>query len=186
MTAWSDIQTKPTNGNPFIDTDDLNEIIHNDWNADERIGTLEVLYSGGGIPLGSAIMWYGNAASIPDGWQICDGTNGTMDLRDCFIYGASADTDLLVRGGRETHVHAGGTVAEGGAHTHTPSSKTTGGPSGTTGVTGSGSWITGNSHTHNITPTIQSAGAHDHTIGTSGASDGLPPYKRLYWIARQP
>ena len=185
-TIWPDIQPQPTNGHPFLTAASWNEFVDSVCYLDEHTSVLEMLYSGGGIPLGGAVMWYGLASAIPTGWQICDGTNGTPDYRGRFIMGASADTDLLVRGGSETHVHAGGTVAEGGAHTHTPSSKTTGGPSATGGITGSGSWITGNNHNHNITPTIQSAGAHDHTIGTSGASDGLPPYKRLYWITRLP
>lgn len=32
--------------------------------------------------------WYGSIASIPENWVICDGTNGTPDLRDRFIVGA--------------------------------------------------------------------------------------------------
>ncbi|HQZ60518.1 MAG TPA: hypothetical protein PLQ39_12655, partial [Acinetobacter sp.] len=28
---------------------------------------------------------------IPSGWNLCDGTNGTPDLRDKFIVGASQD-----------------------------------------------------------------------------------------------
>lgn len=43
------------------------------------------------LPYGSIIMWYGNSTNVPAGWQICDGTNGTPDLRDQFIVGASSD-----------------------------------------------------------------------------------------------
>lgn len=32
--------------------------------------------------------WYGSIASIPEGWFLCDGNNGTPDLRDKFIVGA--------------------------------------------------------------------------------------------------
>ena len=38
--------------------------------------------------IGSIVMWNGPLSSIPDGWHICDGTNGTPDLRDRFIQGA--------------------------------------------------------------------------------------------------
>ncbi|MEE9409691.1 MAG: hypothetical protein V3V41_02060 [Candidatus Heimdallarchaeota archaeon] len=38
-----------------------------------------------GAPIGSIIVWTKLIASIPDGWQTCDGTNGTPDLRDRFI-----------------------------------------------------------------------------------------------------
>lgn len=40
----------------------------------------------GAIPPGAIIMW--NGATIPQGWAICDGTNGTPDLRGRFIIGA--------------------------------------------------------------------------------------------------
>lgn len=188
MTAWNDIQTKPTNGTPFVSTDDINEIIHNDWNGDERITALEILYSGGGIPWGGAILWFGSEAGIPEGWQLCNGTNGTPDMRGSFVYGATEDVDLLLTGGNNIHLHDGGIIASGGAHPHSVSgSKPTQSlPSSTTGVTGSGSWITANTHGHGITPTIASAGSHIHTIGISGTADGLPPYKKLFWISRIP
>ncbi len=32
-------------------------------------------------------MFYGSASEIDAGWQLCDGTNGTPDLRDKFILG---------------------------------------------------------------------------------------------------
>lgn len=31
------------------------------------------------------VMWYGSLASIPSGFVLCDGTNGTPDLRDNFV-----------------------------------------------------------------------------------------------------
>jgi hypothetical protein len=33
------------------------------------------------------VMWAGTSGSIPSGWHLCDGTNGTPDLRDQFIVG---------------------------------------------------------------------------------------------------
>lgn len=40
------------------------------------------------VPSGFIGMWHGSAATIPSGWHLCDGTNGTPDLRDRFIVGA--------------------------------------------------------------------------------------------------
>ena len=37
------------------------------------------------MPVGSIIMFNGQAADIPSGWAICDGTNGTPNLIDRFI-----------------------------------------------------------------------------------------------------
>lgn len=33
-------------------------------------------------------LWPGAIADIPAGWALCDGNNGTPDLRDCFVIGA--------------------------------------------------------------------------------------------------
>jgi hypothetical protein len=41
-----------------------------------------------GVPQGAIIMWSGSIAQIPAGWALCDGTNGTPDLRSRFIVGA--------------------------------------------------------------------------------------------------
>lgn len=37
------------------------------------------------IPTGGIIMWSGTIASIPAGWALCNGANGTPDLTDKFI-----------------------------------------------------------------------------------------------------
>jgi microcystin-dependent protein len=42
------------------------------------------------IPIGGIILWSGSIASIPSGWALCDGTNGTPDLRDRFVVGAGS------------------------------------------------------------------------------------------------
>jgi len=44
------------------------------------------------FPSGGIVMWSGTIANIPTDWVLCDGTNGTPDLRDRFIVGASDDT----------------------------------------------------------------------------------------------
>ena len=41
----------------------------------------------GTIPIGGIIMWAGNPATIPAGWALCNGTNGTPDLSGRFIVG---------------------------------------------------------------------------------------------------
>lgn len=44
----------------------------------------------GGIPIGTIVMWSGAIGSIPTGWHLCDGLDGTPDLRGSFVYGAPA------------------------------------------------------------------------------------------------
>lgn len=52
------------------------------------------------LPPGSIIIW--TSKDIPNGWAICDGTNGTPDMRDKFIVGASNTRDINVIGGSAT------------------------------------------------------------------------------------
>lgn len=52
------------------------------------------------LPKGSIIIW--TSKDIPNGWAICDGTNGTPDMRDKFIVGASNNRDINVTGGHGT------------------------------------------------------------------------------------
>ncbi|CAF1332399.1 unnamed protein product [Adineta ricciae] len=42
------------------------------------------------IPSGGIILWNGTEKAIPLGWEICDGTNGTPDLRDKFVIGSGS------------------------------------------------------------------------------------------------
>ncbi len=58
------------------------------------------------VPQGGMIMWAGPLSNMPDGWGLCDGTNGTPDLRDRFIQGWPAGADPGGTGGASSHSHA--------------------------------------------------------------------------------
>jgi len=66
------------------------------------------------IPTGVIVMWSGTIATIPSGWALCDGTNGTPDLRDRFIVGARQDDSGVAK----TNVK-GTLLQTGGEHQHT-------------------------------------------------------------------
>ena len=74
-----------------------------------------------GAPVGGIMMWSGAATTIPAPWLLCDGSNGTPDLRDRFILGAgqvgSGTTAPGSTGGTATHAHTG-SASNGGAHSH--------------------------------------------------------------------
>lgn len=69
------------------------------------------------IPTGGIIMWAGVATDVPAGWFLCDGGNGTPDLRDRFIICAGQEYDAHSTGGTVDYTPAG-TVAAGGTHSH--------------------------------------------------------------------
>lgn len=43
--------------------------------------------------IGSIVGWYGTEDTIPEGWHICDGEDGTYDLRGKFMLGADLRKD---------------------------------------------------------------------------------------------
>lgn len=57
------------------------------------------------IAPGVITSWSGSIAAIPTNWQLCDGSNGTPDLRDRFITGAGTTYAVDDTGGANTHVH---------------------------------------------------------------------------------
>lgn len=45
------------------------------------------------FPAGIALLWTGSIADIPNGWALCDGTNGTPDLRGRFVIGVNPNAN---------------------------------------------------------------------------------------------
>lgn len=68
--------------------------------------------------VGQITMYSGLEANIPDNWALCDGLNGTPDLRDKFIVCAGTTYPADSTGGAANHSHTA-TIDSGGAHTHT-------------------------------------------------------------------
>ena len=66
------------------------------------------------LPSGVIILWSGAIVDIPAGWVICDGNNGTPDLRDRFIEGAGGARAPRATGGNPLHNH----TFTGDGHTH--------------------------------------------------------------------
>ena len=67
------------------------------------------------VPIGAIASWSGLISDIPHGWQLCDGTNGTPDLRGKFIRGAPSSTEAGTIGGQDTVTL---TTAQIPSHTH--------------------------------------------------------------------
>ncbi len=66
-------------------------------------------------PIGTIKAFWGDISKIPLGWHICDGTNGTPDLRDRFLAGAGYSYWLGYSAGEAIHTL---TINEMPAHNH--------------------------------------------------------------------
>lgn len=138
------------------------------------------------IPTGVIVMWSGSIASVPTGWLLCDGANGTPNLCDRFIVGAGSTYAVNATGGSADavvvdHTHTG-TTNGGGSHTHTLSGYAALGGSTSLGIYSNGV-RTDNSNTMSTAPN------HTHTFttgssGVSGVNANLPPYFALAYIIK--
>jgi microcystin-dependent protein len=99
------------------------------------------------IPSGIIVMWSGSISNIPSGWALCNGSNGTPDLRNRFVVGAGSSYSVGNTGGAQSVTL---TTAQIPAHNHTASSNSTGAHthSGTTSMNKVGDQhVTGSIHT---------------------------------------
>jgi hypothetical protein len=157
------------------------------------------------IPSGCIILWSGASGAIPSGYYLCDGNNGTPDLRNRFIVGAGDAYSVNQTGGSadaivvsHNHTLASGTLSTAGSHSH-PTYVSTGSGSGSD-ATG-GIMLNAQDSTTYIANTgvagsdagsqLGIAGDHTHTLGGSTGSTGvsgtnanLPPYFALCYIMK--
>jgi microcystin-dependent protein len=147
-------------------------------------------------------MWSGLLAAIPAGWALCNGANGTPDLRDRFIRGAAAGANPGATGGSATHGHTatGAAVADHVSHTHTYAqvinhthtivASNTAGTSGTSATRGAGTQATVSApNPTGGVATGTTAGpsatlSHSVTQPTIGDGSSLPPFYALAFIQR--
>lgn len=137
-------------------------------------------------PLGSIVM-IGSGVSVPSGWAVCNGSNGTVDLRGRFAYGTVTNQSLLGSGGSTTHTHAAKTTPTAGAHSHTysPTINQGGGSVGIDGTDSDGTGMSKTPHTHTVTTfTTATQAAHSHSYPITDAASNMPPYVYLYYIQR--
>ena len=105
------------------------------------------------LPTGIIVMWNSTASSIPEGWQLCDGSNGTPDLRGQFIVGAGGSYAFGDTGGSASVTLSANAMP---IHTHVLS----------------GSLTTGSAGSHSHSATVTDPG-HNHTIGIQGGQGSV-------------
>lgn len=144
------------------------------------------------IPSGCILMWSGSVATIPAGWFLCDGTNGTPDLRNRFIVGAGSTYNPGDTGGADSVTL---TEAQIPAHSHTGSTNSTGSHDhGARRAVNEGGGVFGfsmfpNQTVQSTSGLIDTAGAHSHTLtinntGGGGSHENRPPYYALCFIMK--
>jgi hypothetical protein len=132
------------------------------------------------IPTGGIILWSGSTGSVPAGWFLCDGTNGTPNLRNSFIVGAGDTYAVNATGGTAdavvvSHTHA---LTDPG-HFHTA---TTGNLAGVGFATG-GNQLPRETNNTTSTTTV-TTGITVNNAGVSGTNANLPPYYALAYIMK--
>lgn len=160
--------------------------------------------AGGIVPFSGAFGGSDGKRPIPrgasvahEGWALCDGSNGTPDLRDRFIVGAGGKYAKDSKGGNETHGHSmtgsvgSATLSEYQmpSHKHALISAGDGGYTATGLIVGGngvstryGGCFTINAQAMGATG---SSGSHSHSLSASAAAaSGLPPYYALSYIMK--
>ena len=144
-----------------------------------------------GIPSGFIGIWSGAANAIPSGWYLCDGNNGTPNLKDRFVIGAGSAYSVNATGGSKDAVVIGhdhdasatSTVNDPG-HSHQSrgyGNQDDGGPYHT-GSNNSG--VGNNAILGNNTGITVATNLSIDTEGTSGTDKNLPPYYALCYIMK--
>jgi len=150
----------------------------NEKDLQERIVELE----NAKLPSGVILIWSGAIVDVPNGWVICDGNNGTPDLRDKFIVGAGSSYGVEDTGGENTH-----TLVEGEIPAHTHGAIANHSHSYTRYRT---TWRINTGTTANVwydASAVGTGGAGGHThssMGGDAAHENRPPYFALAFIMK--
>lgn len=135
---------------------------------------------------GMIMLWSGSVASIPSGWVLCNGSNGTPDLRNRFVVGAGSTYSVGGTGGSAdaivvSHTHTA-TVTDPG-HQHLVGQYDARPVTGTNAIYGTNDPTVnaGNQYTVSNTTGIT---VSNSTTGSSGTNANLPPYYALAYIMK--
>ena len=142
---------------------------------------------------GMIILWSGLTSTIPTGWVLCNGLDGTPNLTDRFVVGAGATYGVNQTGGYKdatlvSHKHPI-SVGAAGAHSHTVATTI---PPGSPIVSGNKAgfqyYPTGGQNV--VNKNVSPVGNHSHTVnmgsqGSSATNKNLPPYYALAYIMRK-
>lgn len=135
------------------------------------------------LKLGLVAMWLGSVASVPKNWAVCDGSNGTIDMRDRFIKVPTTLAGNGAIGGSNTHTHSpiSHTHSPTGSHSHTGS---TGGSlqNRERRAANSGAGIVLGYDTHPISSVSSVSPTYSSDNLPADTVDNQPPYRTVAYI----
>lgn len=144
------------------------------------------------IPSGIICLWSGSVDNIPDGWALCNGKNGTEDLRDKFVIGAGNSYAVNATGGSASQaVNLSGntgattlTVNQMPSHNHTAGGEYARNyPYGIRYSDDSAPEMY-NSLNDLTTGATGGSGSHSHSLSGSATVSTLPPYYAKCYIQK--
>jgi hypothetical protein len=154
--------------------------------ARANLDVAQAVYS---VPSGGIIMWSGSVATIPTGWFLCNGANGTPNLTNRFVIGAGSSYGVAATGGSADAIvvsHSHTTTLTDPGHSHGPSGggafviNNNGG-----GNTAGGSGFLTNAGTSGGTASATTGmSVSSAAAGASGTNANLPPYYALAFIMK--
>jgi hypothetical protein len=136
---------------------------------------------------GMILIWSGSIGSIPTGWVLCNGSNGSPDLRDRFVISAGSTYSVGQTGGSAdsivvSHTHtATSTVSDPGHNHQIGGTNSSGGVLTLADRNGDGSSNTYNTTTKTTGITVATSNA---STGSSGTGANLPPFYALAYIMK--
>jgi len=153
-----------------IETKNINKIDGIDSTNISKMGNIPVSFTE--IPEGLIVFYNSEGATplgwesltAPDGWVLCDGTNGTPDMRDAFIRPVTTGSENTTPTGDNTLDFAQITVNQNATHDHQGASI--------------GRDQTGNRYHPSA------SWSHSHTLSAVNDISWLPPYYALSFIMK--
>lgn len=132
-----------------------------------------------GVPSGAILMWSGSIATIPAGWNLCDGSNGTPNLVNKFVIAAGGTYAVNATGGSADAIVV--------AHSHGINDPTHAHPYQipyAQNFRGNGSEPGWNAEFTGSTTGAAATGITIQSAGASGTNANLPPYFALAYIMK--
>jgi hypothetical protein len=225
LATYTDVNGTTANANPIV-LDASGRLANEVWltygynykfvlktSAATTLGTYDNLYgligvagtsTGTTIPTGMISLWYGSIGSVPSGWYLCDGTNGTPDLRNKFVVGAGSTYSVAATGGSTdavvvSHTHTATSTVTDPTHSHALMGAGTAGnlkglsESATRNVAGNDSTVsrgyiqtapTGGENFVQSSSTNVTVATSNATTGVSATNANLPPYYALAYVMK--